>query len=54
MVKRGVDTSAIGLPSKKKTKFASKTQKVVPPFSKLRTTEKDRLVSERFGKPSNL
>ena len=46
--------SAIGLPSKKKTKFASKTQKVVPPFSNLRTTEKDRLVSERFAKPSNL
>ena len=48
MVKNGRpkegEITFIGLPCWKKTKFANKTQKVVTPFSKLRPTEKDRLV----------
>ena len=48
MVKNGQpkegEITLIGLPCWKKTKFANKTQKVVTPFSKLRPTEKDRLV----------
>ena len=42
---------AIGLASKRKTKLANKTWKVVTSVSKLRPTEKDRLILECFAKP---
>ena len=58
MVKRGrpkgVKLTVIGLPSRKKTKFGNKTQKVVFSFSKLRPNEKDRSVLECFAKSSAL
>ena len=56
MVKRsqpkGVEMTAIGLPSKKKTKSAKKLKKIVTPSSKLRPTEKDRLILKCFAKLS--
>ena len=38
---KGVEMTAIGLPSKKKTKSAKKLKKIVTPSSKLRPTKKD-------------
>ena len=56
MVKRGrpkgAEITVNGLPSKKKTKLVNKTQNVVTTFSKLRPTEKDRLILKCFAKPS--
>ena len=40
----------IGLTSKKKTKLAKKTKKIVTVFSTLRPTEKDKLILECFTK----
>ena len=51
---KGTEMTVIALVSRKKTKFANKTQKVVTPFSKLRPIEKDRLVLECFAKLSAL
>ena len=46
------EMTVIDLLSKKKTKLVNQTQEVVTPFSKLRPTEKDRLILECFVKPS--
>ena len=44
--------TVIGLTSRNKIKLANKTQKFVKPFSKLRPTEKGRLILECFAKPT--
>ena len=53
IVKRGrtkrIEMTVIGQPSKK---LANKILKVVIQFSKLRATQKDRLIFEFFAKPS--
>ena len=49
---KAAEMTVIGLPSKKKTKLANKTQNVVTTFSKLRPIEKDRLILECLVKPS--